>query len=172
MRRISLIRSGGRCALVAFSLREQCPCATGGLVGDGDGDNPSRLALQERSDQSARSGFGGWCPPCDGGGTDNQQPTQVVVPYLQYMPEQVLAPGRVLSGHKAKVGCKLPPSCFASKVGRSITRRSSACGAKKACNSRGGTRSGSGCTTRTVRSSGSDRNIPIISGALILFTTS
>lgn len=74
-----LLRSNGRCCFVAFSLHEQCPCGTGGLVddGDGDGDNPGRLALQERSDPSARSGVGGWLPPRDRGGADNQQPTQI-----------------------------------------------------------------------------------------------
>ncbi len=65
--RFYLLCSDGRSGLEAFSLREQCPCGTGGLVDDCHGNDPSRLALQERSDPSVRSAVGGWCPACDRG---------------------------------------------------------------------------------------------------------
>ena len=71
-----LLRSDGRCGLIAFSLREQCPRGASGLVGDGNCHQADRFALQQRSDPSARSGGGGWRPPCGRGGADNQQAAQ------------------------------------------------------------------------------------------------
>ena len=119
-----LLRLAGRSGLVAFCLREQCPCGTGGLVGDGDGNKAGRFALQERPDPGACSGVGGRRPPRNRDGANNQQPAQIAVAHLRYMPETVLAARRVLSGHKAKIGRKLPAGFEDSWIGHTGSQRS------------------------------------------------
>ena len=89
---LCLLRSDGRCGLTAFSLREPRPCGPGGRVGDGHGDDPGRLAFQERSDPGAGPGVGGPGSPGHRGRADDKQPPQIAVAHLRDMPEPILAP--------------------------------------------------------------------------------
>ncbi len=75
-------KEGKPVALEDACPHRKLPLSMGRLVGDGNGDEPRRLAFEQGSDPGSGSGVGGWCPSRDGCGTDHQQPAQGAIAHL------------------------------------------------------------------------------------------